>query len=63
MGKIEKKQLNLPINKLTLEAFKTACDKHDLKMNWVLEQMMNLFIDDEFEIVNTRYGTTIQPKK
>lgn len=59
---LEKKQLNVPINKLTLEAFKSECDKNDLKMNFVLESLMNSFIDNDFEIVNTRYGTTIQLK-
>lgn len=59
---LEKKQLNVPINKLTLEAFKAECDKNDLKMNYVLECLMNNFIDNDFDIINTRYGTTIKLK-
>ena len=45
---LEKKQLNVPINKLTLEAFKNECDKNGLKMNYVLECLMNNFIDNDF---------------
>ena len=42
---LEKKQLNTPINSLILDDFRKACDQYNLKMNVVLEALMNEFID------------------
>ena len=57
---LEKKQLNTPINALILDDFRKACDQYNLKMNVVLEALMNEFIDGNYELTVSRQGVKIK---
>ena len=57
---LEKKQLNTPINSLILDDFRKACDQYNLKMNVVLEALMNEFIDGNYKLTVSRHGVKIK---
>lgn len=59
---IEKKQLNTPINSLILDEFRKSCEEYHLKMNVVLEALMNEFIDGNYELIISRQGVKIKLK-
>jgi antitoxin component of RelBE/YafQ-DinJ toxin-antitoxin module len=50
----EKKQLNTTINGTVLDSFKTACDDYNLKMNTVLEALLQDFSNGDYDIIISR---------
>lgn len=54
MVTIERKQLNTPIQADILDNFKTTCNEYNLKMNTVLEALLQDFNNGNYDIVITR---------
>lgn len=50
----EKKQLNTPIQADILDNFRIACNEYNLKMNTVLEALLQDFIDNNYDIIINR---------
>lgn len=51
---MDKKQLNTPIQSDILDNFRTACSEYNLKMNVVLESLMNDFSKGSYNILIDR---------
>lgn len=51
---MDKKQLNTPIQSDILDSFRIACNEYNLKMNVVLESLMNDFSNGNYNILIDR---------
>lgn len=51
---MDKKQLNTPIRSNVLDNFRTACNDYNLKMNVVLEVLMEDFSNGNYNILIDR---------
>lgn len=50
----EKKQLNTPIQADILDNFRIACNEYNLKMNTVLEALLQDFNNNNYDIIINR---------
>lgn len=57
---VEKANLNTPVRKEVLEAFRGKCAEMNIPMNVVVELFMEAFSDDRFEIIlgNKKYNNS-----
>lgn len=59
-----KKQLNTTVNGVILDNFKKACDDYNLKMNTVLEALLQDFSTGDYDIIISRNdGIKLSRKK